>query len=135
MALARRRKIGRSEDGYALIDGLLALVLIALVVAVAIQALAYTHARSVALTAAQDGARAAATDGARSGVARADAILGASGGTGRGLHPAIDASGDRVTVTVSGQAPKMFALGLMVPNIRASSTLPIERYPTAEDRP
>jgi hypothetical protein len=59
----------QAEGGQALIEGLLALGLVLLVVVVAVQGLAYAHARSVAAAAAQDGARTAAVGGANAGVA------------------------------------------------------------------
>ncbi|HYP90480.1 MAG TPA: hypothetical protein VEQ59_20045, partial [Polyangiaceae bacterium] len=73
----------KQEQGQALIEGLLALGLVLMVVAVAGQALAFAHARSVAIAAAQDGARTAATDGSQAGIARANVILAAAGGSGR----------------------------------------------------
>ena len=47
----------RDERGTAVIEGLLAFGLVMLVVALAVQAVAYVHTRSVAQTAAQEGAR------------------------------------------------------------------------------
>jgi hypothetical protein len=100
----------RSERGEALIDGLLMLAVVMLVVAVAIQALAYAHARSVAPAAAQDGARAAATQDADTGIARAGAVLDAAGGTGAGLRPSAQAGATTVTVHVIGHAPRVFGV-------------------------
>lgn len=125
----------RSERGEALIDGLLALFLVLLVVALGSQALAYAHARSVAEAAAQDGARTAATDGTSAGVARAAAVLAAAGGAGTRLTPSATEQADEVTVTVRGQAPQVFALALLLPKVQASASLPLERYPTAETAP
>ena len=123
------------ERGDALVEGLFALALVLLVVAVGAQALAYAHARSVAAAAAQDGARAAATDGAQAGIARARAILTAAGGAGERLNATASEDGDEVTVRVEGQAPRLFSLPLLVPAVRASASLPLERYPTAEAAP
>ena len=123
------------ERGQALVEGLLALGLVVLVVAFAVQAIAYAHARSVAIASAQDGARAAAAGGPDAGVARASEILGAAGGTGAGLHPSVSEQADEVTVHVDGQAPRLFGLPLLLPAVRASASLPIERYPTAEAAP
>src|ERR671935_1052319 len=93
------------ERGDALIEGLFALALVLLVVAVGAQALAYAHARSVAAAAAQDGTRAAAADGTQAGIARATAILAAAGGAGERLRASASEDGDEVTVSVDGQAP------------------------------
>jgi hypothetical protein len=124
-----------AEDGQALIEGLLALGLVLLVVVVAVQGFAYAHARSVADAAAQDGARAAAVAGANGGIARADAVLQAAGGVGAGLHASASVTVDEVTVRVSGAAPRLFPLSLLVPDVVASASLPLERYPQAEARP
>jgi hypothetical protein len=125
----------RSERGEALIDGLLMLGVVMLIVAVAIQALAYAHARSVAQAAAQDGARAAATQGADAGVARARTVLDAAGGTGVGLRPSAQAGARSVTVRVTGHAPRVFGASLFLPSVRASASLPLERYPADERAP
>lgn len=127
--LARRL---RSEHGQALVEGLLALGLVLLVVALGAQAFAYAHARSVAAAAAQDGARAAAAGGADAGVARAAAVLQAAGGAGNGLRASASEQADEVTVSVAGQAPRLFPLSLLLPEVRASASLPLERYPNAE---
>jgi hypothetical protein len=125
----------RSERGEALIDGLLMLGVVVLVVAVAIQALSYAHARSVAQAAAQDGARIAATQGADAGVARARAVLDAAGGTGAGLRPSAQAGATSVTVRVTGHAPRVFGVSLFLPSVRVSASLPLERYPADERAP
>ena len=124
-----------SERGDALIEGLLALGLVLLTVAVGAQALAYAHARSVAEAAAQDGARAGVTGHSGAGVARARAILAAAGDTGAGLSSSARVERDRVTVSVGGRAPSLFPLSLIVPRVEASATLPLERYPQEEARP
>lgn len=123
------------ERGDALIEGLFALALVLLVVAVGAQALAYAHARSVASAAAQDGARAAAAGGSAAGIVRAKAILAAAGGAGERLQAAAREDGDEVTVTVEGEAPTLFSLPLLIPAVRASASLPLERYPAAEASP
>ena len=123
------------ERGDALIEGLFALALVLLVVAVGAQALAYAHARSVASAAAQDGARAAATGGSLAGVARANAILAAAGGAGERLRASAREDGGEVTVSVEGEAPKLFSLPLLLPAVRASASLPLERYPAGEAAP
>jgi len=125
----------KQEQGQALIEGLLALGLVLMVVAVAGQALAFAHARSVAIAAAQDGARTAATDGSQAGIARANVILAAAGGSGRSLRATASEQANEVTVKVEGQAPRLFSLPLLVPAVRASASLPLERYPTAEATP
>jgi hypothetical protein len=133
--MRRVRRTLDSERGDALIEGLFAFMLVLLVVGVAAQALAYAHARSVAVAAAQDGARAAAASGPQAGIARADAILIAAGDTGARLHAAAGESGNVVTVTVEGDAPRLFSLPLLLPAVRASASLPLERYPAAEAAP
>ena len=125
----------QAEDGQALIEGLLALGLVLLVVVVAVQGFAYAHARSVAAAAAQDGARTAAVGGADAGVARADAVLHAAGGAGASLHASARIDVDEVTIRVSGSAPRLFPLSLVLPGVVASASLPLERYPQAEARP
>jgi hypothetical protein len=125
----------RSQRGDALIEGLLTLGLLLLTVAVGVQALAYAHARSVAQAAAQDGARAAAVDGTGAGTTRASAILDAAGGAGSGLRSSASTGADRVTVQVSGRAPRVFPVPLPLPAISASASLPLERYPDAEAGP
>ena len=133
--MRRVRRTLDSERGDALIEGLFAFMLVLLVVGVAAQALAYAHARSVASAAAQDGARAAAAAGPQAGIARAEAILIAAGDTGAKLGAAADESGNVVTVTVEGDAPRLFSLPLLLPAVRASASLPLERYPAAEAAP
>jgi hypothetical protein len=133
--MARVRRRLACERGDALIEGLFALMLVLLVVGVGAQALAYAHARSVASAAAQDGVRAAAAGGSEAGVARASAILTAAGDAGAGLRATAREDGDEVTVSVEGEAPRLFSLPLLLPTVRASASLPIERYPTAEAAP
>ena len=129
-----RRRLA-CERGDALVEGLFAFALVLLVVAVGAQALAYAHARSVAAAAAQDGARAAAATGPEAGIARASAILAASGGTGENLRASASEEGDKVTVSVEGEAPRLFSLPLLLPAVRESASLPLERYPTVEAVP
>jgi len=129
-----RRRLSR-ERGDALIEGLFAFALVLLVVGLAAQALAYAHARSVAAAAAQDGARAAATTGPEAGIARASAILAAAGGTGENLRASASEDGDEVTVSVEGEAPRLFSLPLLLPAVSESASLPLERYPAAEAAP
>ena len=131
-------RIGRklaSERGTALVEGLFALMLVLLVVGVAAQALGYAHAKSVAAAAAQDGARAAAASGTEAGIARASAILAAAGETGENLRATAREAGDEVTVSVEGDAPRLFSLPLILPAVRSSASLPLERYPAAEAAP
>ena len=61
-----------------------------------------------------------------------EAVLG---GTGKRLNATASEDGDEVTVRVEGQAPRLFSLPLLVPAVRASASLPLERYPTAEAAP
>jgi hypothetical protein len=133
--LARVRKRILCERGDALVSGLLTLALVLLTASLAIQALAYAHARNVAQAAAQDGAEAAVSEGVGAGVARANAILAAAGGAGAGLHPSARSGTSVVTVIVSGQAPNVFpGVEEMLPTIIASASLPAEHYPADETR-
>jgi hypothetical protein len=125
------RRLGE-ERGQALIEGLLALGLVLLVVAFAVEAIAYAHARNVAQAAAQDGARAAAAGGTQAGIARADAVLAAAGGAGSAMHANASISGNEVTITVNGQAPHLFNVPLVLPAVAASASLPLEQYPADE---
>jgi Flp pilus assembly protein TadG len=122
----------RSERGDALIEGVMMLAVVILVILVAIQGVFYAHARSVAQAAAQDGANAAATSGTAAGIARADAILHAAGGTGAGLHSSAGANSTSVTIQVQGHAPRIFPISMLLPSITTSATLPLERYPASE---
>lgn len=131
-ALARRL---RSERGQALVEGLLALGLVLLAVGVGAQAFAYAHTRSVAQAAAQDGARAAAAGGAQAGVARANGVLEAAGGAGAAMTVAASEEANEVTVRVEGQAPSLFPLSLLLPDVQASASLPLERYAEQEAAP
>lgn len=129
----RARLVG--ERGDALISGLLTLGLVLLVVALAVQALAYAHARNVAQAAAQDGAEAAAAQGTGAGIARAQTVLAAAGGAGTGLHPSAKGSTSVVTVVVAGQAPHVFpGIDLLLLGISAHASVPTERYPQDEIR-
>jgi hypothetical protein len=130
MATIRRRLV--EERGQALIEGLLALMLVLLVVAFAAEAIGYAHSRSVAEAAAQDGARAAASGGPQAGVERAQAILAAAGGAGASLHASASVDGNEVTISVAGQAAHLFAVGLVLPAVNVSASLPLEGYPAAE---
>ena len=125
----------RCERGDGLIDTLLILTVVLLVVVVTIQTLLYARARSIATGAAQDGARAAATASSAAGVSRATRILDASGGTGGRLSASARDSSASVTVEIVGEAPHVFPVGFAVPRIRASATLPIERYSEQERVP
>jgi predicted lipid-binding transport protein (Tim44 family) len=133
--MARLRQRLGDERGDALISGLLTLGLVILVIALAIQALAYAHARNVAQAAAQEGAETAAAEGQGAGIARAESILGAAGGAGSGLHPSVQSSTSVVTVRITGNAPKVFpGVGLLLPAITAHASVPTERYPQDETR-
>jgi hypothetical protein len=123
----------RCERGDGLLDGLLVLGLVVLVVAVVIQVLMYAHARSLAEGAAQDGARTGAAGGA--GVARANDVLAAGGGAAEGLRATSSTNDATVTVEVAGRAPRVFPIGLALPRVSATATLPVERYPELERRP
>jgi hypothetical protein len=125
----------RSERGDGLVEGILMIGVVLLTVAVGVQALLYAHARSVATAAAQDGARAAASSGPEAGIARATAVLDASGGTGERLHPLAASGSGTVTVRVEGHAPKVFPLPGSLVGVEAAATLPVEQYPLAERRP
>jgi hypothetical protein len=123
------------ERGDALVSGLLTLALVLLTAALAIQALAYAHARDVAQAAAQDGVQAAVTEGAGAGISRAQAILNAAGGSDAALRPSVRNGASVVTVVVAGQAPHVFpGVDLVLPDITAHASLPVERYPSDETR-
>lgn len=133
--MKRLRKRLAGERGDALISGMLTLGLVLLTIALAIQALAYAHARSVAQAAAQEGAETAASEGTGAGIARAGTILDAAGGAGAGLHPSAQSSTRVVTVTVAGAAPHVFpGVDLLLPGIIAHASVPVERYPADETR-
>lgn len=133
MAEPKELRVGiRAESGQAVIEGLLAFGLVALVFAVGVQAFAYAHARSVAIAAAQDGARSAATNGATAGINRANKILKAAGATGDTLTAHANEQADEIAVSVAGSAPTLFPLSLLLPDIHTSASLPPERYPAAE---
>ena len=122
----------RDDRGGSLVETLLALGLVALVVAVGVQAFAYAHARSIATAAAQDGARTAVSAGPVAGLDRTREVLRAGGGAARALTASIAQQPANVTVTVAGSAPSVFPLSLMLPSIRASATLPLEQYAIEE---
>ncbi len=120
------------ERGDALIEGMLALGLVLLVVGFAGQAIAYVHARNIAEAAAQDGASAAASGGPQAGITRAKQILTAAGGAGSHLHASAATTAGEVTVTVQGSPPKLFSLPLLLPDIHATASLPVEQYAANE---
>jgi len=66
---------------------------------------------------------------------RASAILSAAGDAGGGLRASAREEGDEVTVRVEGRPPRLFSLPLLLPSVRASASLPLERYPAAEAAP
>jgi len=133
--LKRLRKRLACERGDSLVSGLITLGLVLFTIALAIQLLAYAHARNVAQAAAQEGAETAASEGNGAGLARANAILGAAGGAGAGLHPSTQSSTSVITVTVAGSAPHVFpGVDLMLPAISAHASVPTERYPADETR-
>lgn len=134
MLRAARKRLA-CERGDALVSGLLTLALVLLTAALAIQALAYAHARDVAQAAAQDGVQAAVTEGQGAGVTRAQAILNAAGGVGAAMRPSVQGGPSVVTVVVAGQAPHVFpGVDLLLPGITAHASLPVERYPSDETR-
>lgn len=117
-----------------MIEGLLAFGLVLLVLALAVQAVLYVHARSVAQTAAQEGARSAAISGTGAGAARAITVLRSAGGAGGQLHATASTGAASVTVSVSGSVPRVFPVSLFMPGIAASASLPLERFPAQERR-
>jgi K+-transporting ATPase A subunit len=122
----------RDERGSSLVETLLALGLVTLVVAVGVQGFAYAHARSIATAAAQDGARTAVSAGPSAGLERSRQVLAAGGGAGRDLAASVTEQPTGVTVTVTGHAPTVFPLSLILPSIHTSATLPLEQYPADE---
>jgi hypothetical protein len=124
-----------SERGTAAIEGLTAFVLVMLVVAFGVQTVLWVHARSVAQTAAQEGARSAAVAGPGAGVARANAVLRAAGGTAERMRAVASTNTDgEAAVSVSGSAPRVFAVSLLMPEIATRASLPVERFPEEERR-
>lgn len=122
----------RDERGSSLVETLLALGLVALVVAIGVQGFAYAHARSIATAAAQDGARTAVSAGPSAGLERSRQVLAAGGGAARNLTASVTEQPTGVTVTVTGHAPSVFPLSLILPSIDTSATLPLEQYPADE---
>ena len=122
----------RDERGSSLVETLLALGLVALVVAIGVQGFAYAHARSIATAAAQDGARTAVSAGPSAGLERSRQVLAAGGGAGRNLAASVTEQPTGVTVTVTGHAPTVFPLSLILPSIHTSATLPLEQSPADE---
>jgi hypothetical protein len=123
------------ERGTAAIEGLIALVLVFLVVAFGVQAVLWVHARSVAQTAAQEGARSAAVAGPGAGAARANAVLRAAGGTAERMRAVASTNTDgEAAVSVSGSAPRVFAVSLLMPEIATRASLPVEQFPEDERR-
>ena len=120
------------ERGDALIEGLLALGLVLLVICFTGQAIAYVHARNIAEAAAQDGVSDAASGGPQVGITRAEQILTAAGGAGSGLHATAMNEAGEITITVEGTPPKLFSLPLLLPNIHATASLPVEQYAANE---
>lgn len=118
----------RDERGSSLVETLLALGLVTLVVAIGVQAFAYAHARSIATAAAQDGARTAVSAGPVAGLDRTRQVLRAGGGAAGTLTASITQEPATMTVTVTGSAPGVFPLSLILPSITASATLPLEQY-------
>jgi Flp pilus assembly protein TadG len=120
------------ERGDGLIEGLLMFGLLLAVIAIAVQAIGYAHARSVATAAAQEGARAAATGDPRTGRARAEEILSEGGSAAADLRANVTTTDDQVTVSVDGPGPHVFGTALAVGAVHAQASLPLERYPDAE---
>jgi hypothetical protein len=120
------------EHGSSLVETLLALTLVTLVVTIGVQGFAYLQARSVATAAAEEGVRAAVAAGPAAGLQRSKQVLAAGGGAGARLNAAIDETEVGTRMTVSGPAPGVFPLALLLPAVRVSATLPPEQYPTGE---
>ena len=107
---------GIGSERFAFVETLLALGLVALVVAIGVQGFAYAHARSIATAAAQDGARTAVSAGPGAGLERSRQVLAAGGGAGRNLAASVTEQPTGVTVTVTGHAPTVFPLSLILPS-------------------
>lgn len=123
-----------SERGDTLISGVITLVLVVLVVALAIQLVGYVQARNAAQAAAEEGAQAAATEGASAGIGRAQSVLAAAGGLAAGLRPAASEGASAISVRVAGPAPHVFpGVDLLLPSISAQASAPAERYPADEE--
>jgi hypothetical protein len=123
-----------SERGDTLISGVITLILVVFVVALAIQLVAFVQARDAAQAAAQEGAQAAATEGTGVGATRAQSILNAAGGAAAGLSPTASEGTSVISVRVAGPAPHVFpGVDLLLPSISAHASAPTERYPADEE--
>jgi hypothetical protein len=124
--------LARAERGSSIVEGLLALGLVALTFAVGVQAVVVVQTRALATAAAQAGVRAGALGGTAPALDAAEQALDAGGALGIGLVPSVADDGDTVTASVTGQARTIFSLGLDLPPIVAVATAPAERYPQYE---
>jgi hypothetical protein len=117
------------DDGSAAVEGVLALGLVLLAIALGVQLVLFAEARTVALAAAGAGARSGAVAGDAAGLDDAERFLAASGGLGAGLTATIGQDDGSVTASVHGRAPALFALALALPPLWLSVASPLEQYP------
>jgi hypothetical protein len=120
------------ERGSSLVEGLMALGLVLLAFALGAELLVFAQARTIAVAAAEEGARAGALGGAGAGIAAARRVLAAGGRLAGGLSVSIAEQGGTLTATVAGPPPSLFALGILLPPLRSSATVVLERYPASE---
>jgi hypothetical protein len=132
--MQRRRlaRLAQEERGSSVVEGLLALGLVLLAFALGAELLVFVQARTIAVAAAQEGARTAAFGGESAGLASARRVLAAGGRLAGGLSVSIAEQGGELTATVSGRPPSLFALGILLPGLRSSATVVLERYPASE---
>jgi hypothetical protein len=94
-----------------------------------IQGALWFHARNLALGAAQEGVRVASAEGGAGGAERAHQFVrDLTGGTLiRDLDVSESATGEAVTITVTGKAPSLVP-GVSGVAVRQSATAPVERF-------
>ena len=118
-----------SEHGSAAVQTAILFPVVLLLIFGIIQGALWFHARNVALGAAQEGVRVASAEGGASGADRAhEFVRDLTGGTLiRDLDVSESATGEAVTITVTGKAPSLVP-GVSGVTVRQSATAPVERF-------
>jgi Flp pilus assembly protein TadG len=118
-----------SERGSAAVQTAILFPVALLLIFGIIQGALWFHARNVALGAAQEGVRVASAEGGAGGAERAHQFVrDLTGGTLiRDLDVSESATGEAVTITVTGKAPSLIP-GVSGVTVRQSATAPIERF-------
>jgi Flp pilus assembly protein TadG len=118
-----------SERGSAAVQTAILFPVALLLIFGIIQGALWYHARNVALGAAQEGVRVASAEGGGGGADRAhEFVRDLTGGTLiRDLDVSESATGEAVTITVTGKAPSLIP-GVSGVTVRQSATAPIERF-------